>query len=39
VTCMRRGLGVVSLSESFKDLANVGMMTEDLLTSHMPHHG
>jgi hypothetical protein len=29
----------VSLSESFKDPANVGLMIEDLLTGHMPCHG
>jgi hypothetical protein len=28
----------VSLSESIKDLVDVGLMIEDLLTSHMPHH-
>jgi hypothetical protein len=32
-------LGVVSLSESIKDLLDVGLMIEDLLTGHMPHHG
>jgi hypothetical protein len=32
-------IGVVFLSESFKDRANVGLMIEDLLTGHMPHHG
>jgi hypothetical protein len=32
-------LGVVSPSESIKDLVDVGLMIEDLLTSHMPHHG
>jgi hypothetical protein len=32
-------LGVVSLSESIKDRLDVGLMIEDLLTSHMPHHG
>jgi hypothetical protein len=29
----------VSPSESIKDLVDVGMMIEDLLTSHMPHRG
>jgi hypothetical protein len=29
----------VSLSESIKDLLDVGLMIEDLLTGHMPHHG
>jgi hypothetical protein len=32
-------LGVVSLSESIKDLLDVGLLIEDLLTGHMPHHG
>jgi hypothetical protein len=32
-------LGVVSLSASIKDRVNVGLMIEDLLTGHMPHHG
>jgi hypothetical protein len=32
-------LGVVSPSESIKDLVDVGLMTEDPLTSHMPRHG
>jgi hypothetical protein len=32
-------LGVVSLSESLKDRADVGLLTEDLLTGHMSHHG
>jgi hypothetical protein len=32
-------LGVVSPSESIKDLLDVGMMIEDPLTGHMPHHG
>jgi hypothetical protein len=26
-------------SESIKDLVDVGLMIEDLLTGHMPHHG
>jgi hypothetical protein len=32
-------LGVVSSSESIKDLVDVGLMIEDPLTGHMPHHG
>jgi hypothetical protein len=32
-------LGVVSLSESIKDHLDVGLMTEDPLTGHMPRHG
>jgi hypothetical protein len=32
-------LGVVSPSESIKDRTDVGLMIEDLLTGHMPHHG
>jgi hypothetical protein len=32
-------LGVVSSSESIKDLVDVGLLTEDPLTGHMPHHG
>jgi hypothetical protein len=32
-------LGVVSLSESIKDRLDVGLLTEDPLTGHMPHHG
>jgi hypothetical protein len=32
-------LGVVSPSESIKDCLDVGLMIEDLLTGHMPHHG
>jgi hypothetical protein len=32
-------LGVVSPSESIKDRADVGLMTEDPLTGHMPRHG
>jgi hypothetical protein len=31
-------LGVVSLSESIKDLLDVGLLTEDPLTGHMLHH-
>jgi hypothetical protein len=31
-------LGVVSLSESIKDLVDVGLLTEDPLTGHMPRH-
>jgi hypothetical protein len=29
----------VSPSVSIKDRADVGLMIEDLLTGHMPHHG
>jgi hypothetical protein len=29
----------VSLSESIKDRLDVGLLTEDPLTGHMPHHG
>jgi hypothetical protein len=29
----------VSPSESTKDLVNVGLMIEDLLTGHMPRYG
>jgi hypothetical protein len=32
-------LGAVSLSVSIKDRVDVGLMIEDLLTSHMPRHG
>jgi hypothetical protein len=32
-------LGVVSPSESIKDLVDVGLMTEDPLAGHMPRHG
>jgi hypothetical protein len=32
-------LGVVSPSESIKDRADVGLMSEDPLTGHMPRHG
>jgi hypothetical protein len=32
-------LGVVSPSESIKELVDVGLLTEDPLTGHMPHHG
>jgi hypothetical protein len=32
-------LSVVSSSESIKDRVNVGLMIEDPLTGHMPHHG
>jgi hypothetical protein len=28
-----------SPSESIKDLVVVGLMIEDLLNGHMPHHG
>jgi hypothetical protein len=39
VTCTRGILSVVSLSKSIKDETSVGLMIEDLLTGHMPHHG
>jgi hypothetical protein len=29
----------VSPSESIKDRDDVGLLIEDLLTGHMPHHG
>jgi hypothetical protein len=29
----------VSPSESIKDHLDVGLLIEDLLTGHMPHHG
>jgi hypothetical protein len=32
-------LGVVSPSESLKERVDVGLLTEDPLTGHMPHHG
>ena len=32
-------LGVVSPSELIKDRADVGLLTEDTLTGHMPRHG
>jgi hypothetical protein len=32
-------LSVVSPSESIKDLVDVGLLIEDLLTGHTPHHG
>jgi hypothetical protein len=32
-------LGVVSPSESIKDRVDVGLIIEDPLTGHMPHHG
>jgi hypothetical protein len=32
-------LGVVSPSESIKDLVDVGLLIEYLLIGHMPHHG
>jgi hypothetical protein len=34
-----RSLGVVYSSESIKDRLDVGLMTEDPLTGHMPRHG
>jgi hypothetical protein len=40
VTCTRReSLGVVSPSESIKDRLDVGLLTEDPLTGHIPRHG
>jgi hypothetical protein len=32
-------LGVVSPSQSIKDCLDVGLMIEDPITGHMPHHG
>jgi hypothetical protein len=32
-------LGVVSPSTLIKDRVDVGLMIDDLLTGHMPHHG
>jgi hypothetical protein len=32
-------LGVVSPSESIKERVDVGLLIEDHLTGHMPHHG
>jgi hypothetical protein len=32
-------LDVVSPSKSIKDRLGVGLLTEDPLTGHMPHHG
>jgi hypothetical protein len=29
----------VSPSESIKDRVDVGLLIDDLLTGHMPHHG
>jgi hypothetical protein len=29
----------MSSSESIKDRVDVGLLTEDPLTGHMPHHG
>jgi hypothetical protein len=34
-----KSLGVVSPSESIKDRVDVGLLTEDPLTGHMPRHG
>jgi hypothetical protein len=39
VTCTRRESRCSAPSESIKDRLDVGLMIEDLLTSHMPHHG
>jgi hypothetical protein len=39
VTCTRRkSLSVVSTSESLKDRVDVGLLTKDPLTGHMPLH-
>jgi hypothetical protein len=38
VTCMR-SLCVVSPSASINDHTDVGLVTVDLLTGHMPRHG
>ena len=35
----KESLGVLSPSESIKDCLDVGLMTEDPLTGHMPRHG
>ena len=35
----KESLGVVSPSESIKDRLDVGLLTEDPLTGHMPRHG
>ena len=35
----KESLGVVCPYESIKDLVDVGLMIEDLLTGHMPHQG
>jgi hypothetical protein len=35
VTCTRKE----SPSESIKDRVDVGLLIDDLLTGHMPHHG
>jgi hypothetical protein len=32
-------VSVVSPFESIKDLVDVGLLIEDPLTGHMPHHG
>ena len=34
-----RSFSVVSPSESIKNLVDVGLLTEDPLTGHMPRHG
>jgi hypothetical protein len=39
VTCTRSLGVVVSSSESIKDRTDVGLLTEDPLTGHMPRHG
>jgi hypothetical protein len=35
----KESLGVVSPFETFKDRVDVGLLTEDPLTGHMPRHG
>jgi hypothetical protein len=35
----KESLGVVSPSESIKDRVDAGLMVEDPLTGHVPHHG
>jgi hypothetical protein len=35
----KESLVVMSSSESIKDHVDVGLLTEDPLTGHMPHHG
>jgi hypothetical protein len=39
LTCMRRESRCSVFVESIKDRLDVGLMIEDLLTGHMPHHG
>jgi hypothetical protein len=35
----KESLGVVSPSELIKDRVDVGLMIEDPLAGHIPHHG